>query len=318
MKSKFETMAPWLAYLLIFGSMIFVGGEHTIHILSQIIILGLFALAFNVLFGTTGLLSFGQAIFYGLGAYITGMMAKSFGPDFFLWALLIAPFAAIILSVLLGTLSLRLSDVYFTMLTLAFAQLVWGICVKWSSFTGGDDGIQAIPKPELLASGLNYYIFSFIVVTVCIYLLWRLDRSPFGAALKGIRQNPTRISFIGMNVFRHKLLAYIISSGFTAIAGGLYSGIDKSIHPDMFVWTMSGSIILMTILGGMRSFFGPLIGVAIFILLEDVIGRSTQYWSFVIGIIMITVVMLFPKGVVGISRHFAGLFAKKGGQLDNP
>lgn len=318
MNNKLTNMAPWLAYFLIFGSLIFVGGDHTIHIASQVIILGLFAIAFNVLFGTTGLLSFGQAIFYGLGAYITGMMAKSFGGDFFLWALLIAPVAAIVLSVILGALSLRLSDVYFTMLTLAFAQLVWGVSVKWSSFTGGDDGIQAIPKPDLLAGGLNYYIFSFIIVTLCIYLLWRLDRSPFGAVLKGIRQNPTRISFIGMNVFRHKLLAYMISSCFTAIAGGLYAGIDKSIHPDMFVWTMSGSIILMTILGGMRSFFGPLIGVAVFILLEDVIGRSTEYWSFVIGAIMITVVLLFPKGIVGISRHFAGLFAKKGGQLDNP
>jgi len=318
MNTKFETMASWLAYFLIFGSVIFVGGEHTIHIASQIIILGLFALSFNVLFGTTGLLSFGQAIFYGLGAYITGMMAKSFGGDFFLWALLLAPVAAILLSVLLGALSLRLSDVYFTMLTLAFAQLVWGITVKWSSFTGGDDGIQAIPKPELLAGGLSYYIFAFLVVTGCIYLLWRLDRSPFGAVLKGIRQNPTRISFTGMNVFRHKLLAYVISSCFTAIAGGLYAGIDRSIHPDMFVWTMSGSIILMTILGGMRSVFGPLIGVAVFILLEDVIGRSTQYWSFVIGAIMITVVLLFPKGIVGISRHIARMFAKKGGQLDNP
>lgn len=318
MNHKLETVAPWLAYVLIFGGVVFVGGEHTIHIASQIVILGLFALSFNVLFGTAGLLSFGQAIFYGLGAYVTGMVAKSFGADYFLWALLLAPVAAILLSALLGALSLRLSDVYFTMLTLAFAQLAWGITVKWSSFTGGDDGIQAIPKPDMLAGGLNYYIFSVIVVTLCIYLLWRLDRSPFGAVLKGIRQNPIRISFTGMNVFRHKLLAYVISSCFTAVAGGLYAGIDKSIHPDMFVWTMSGSIILMTILGGMRSFFGPLIGVAVFVLLEDVIGRSTQYWSFVIGVIMIIVVMLFPKGIVGISRHFAGLFAKKGGQLDNP
>lgn len=110
----------------------------------------------------------------------------------------------------------------------------------------------------------------------------------------------------------------MISSCFTAIAGGLYAGIDGSIHPDMFYWTMSGSIILMTILGGMRSFFGPLIGVAIFVLLEDVVGNSTQYWSFVIGVIMITVVLLFPKGIIGISRHFAGIFAKKGGQVDNP
>ena len=235
MNKNLVTMVPWLAYFLIFASIIFVGGDHTIHIASQIIILGLFAIAFNVLFGTTGLLSFGQALFYGLGAYITGMMAKSFGGDFFIWGLLIAPVAAIILSIPLGALSLRLSDVYFTMLTLAFAQLVWGISVKWSSFTGGDDGIQAIPKPELLAGGGNYYIFSFVVVTICIYLLWRLDRSPFGAVLKGIRQNPVRISFIGMNVFRHKLLAYMISSSFTAIAGGLYTGIDKSIHPSLIL-----------------------------------------------------------------------------------
>ena len=318
MNNNYKTMAPWLAYVLIFGGMIFVGGEHALHIAAQIIILGLFALSFNVLFGTTGLLSFGQAIFYGLGAYITGMLAKSFGGDYFLWALLLAPVAAILLSLLLGILSLRLSDVYFTMLTLAFAQLGWGIMVKWSSFTGGDDGIQAIPKPDLLTGGGNYYIFSFIIVTACIYLLWHLDRSAFGAILKGIRQNPTRISFSGLNVFRHKLLAYVVSSCFTAIAGGLYAGIDGSIHPDMFVWTMSGSIILMAILGGMRSFFGPLVGVAAFVILEDVIGRSTQYWSFVIGVIMIAVVLLFPKGIVGISRHFAKMFAKKGGQLDNP
>lgn len=313
MNTKLSICTPWLVYFLAFIGIIFTGGDHSIHIAAQIIILGLFAIAFNVLFGTAGLLSFGQAIFYGLGAYVTGMTAKSFGGDVFLWALLIAPIAAILLSLVLGVLSLRLSDVYFTMLTLAFAQLAWGITLKWYDFTSGDDGIQGIPKPEFLMEGLNYYIFAFIVVTVCLYLLWRLDRSPFGSVLKGIRQNPLRISFTGMNVFRHKLLAYVISSSFTAIAGGLYAGLDRSIHPDMFVWTMSGSIILMTILGGMRSFFGPLIGVAIFVILEDVLGRSTEYWSFVIGVIMIIVVMLFPKGVVGFTRNFAGMFAKKGG-----
>lgn len=206
--TKFETMAPWLVYFSIFGGMIFVKGEHSLHIAAQIIVLGLFALSFNILFGSAGLLSFGQAIFYGLGAYITGMIAKSLGGDYFIWALLLAPLAAICLSMLLGALSLRLSDVYFTMLTLAFAQLGWGIAIKWYNVTGGDDGIQAIPKPDLLIGDSNYYIFSFIVVTVCMYLLWRLDRSPFGAVLKGIRQNPLRISFSGMNVFRHQLLAY--------------------------------------------------------------------------------------------------------------
>jgi branched-chain amino acid transport system permease protein len=318
MSHKFESGALWLAYFLIFGGMLFVKGEHALHIAAQIIVLGLFAISFNVLFGSTGLLSFGQALFYGLGAYITGMIAKHFGPEYFLWALLLVPVITIAVALLLGILSLRLSDVYFTMLTLAFAQLVWGIAIKWYSFTGGDDGIQAIPKPEWLAGGLRYYLFALAVVTLSLYLLWRLHHSPFGTILRGIRQNPIRISFTGMNVFRHQLLAYIISSCFTAIAGGLYAGIDGSIHPDMFVWTMSGSIILMTILGGMRSFFGPLIGVAIFVLLEDVIGRSTQYWSFVIGAIMIAVVMLFPRGVVGISRYFTGLFVKKGGHHEHP
>jgi branched-chain amino acid transport system permease protein len=318
MNHRFESIALWSAFVLVFGSMIFVKNEHAIHIAAQIVILGLFAVSFNVLFGNTGLLSFGQALFYGLGAYVTGMIAKKFGGDHFLWALLLVPLVATAVALVLGMLSLRLSDVYFTMLTLAFAQLVWGISIKWYDFTSGDDGIQAIPKPEFLAGGLRYYVFAFLVVTVCLYLLWRLHRSPFGTILKGIRQNPTRVNFLGLNVFRHKLLAYVISSCFTAIAGGLYAGLDGSIHPDMFVWTMSGSIILMTILGGMRSFFGPLLGVAVFVLLEDVVGRSTQYWSFFIGAIMIVVVMLFPKGIVGISRHFAGLFAKKGDPLEHP
>jgi branched-chain amino acid transport system permease protein len=318
MNNKLGSLAPWAAYLLIFGGMVFAKGEHTVHLAAQIVVLGLFALSFNVLFGCTGLLSFGQAIFYGLGAYFTGMIAKSYGADYFLLALLLAPLVAICLSLLLGVLSLRLSDVYFTMLTLAFAQLAWGITSKWYNFTGGDDGIQAIPTPALLAGIKNYYVFSFVVVTACIFFLWRLDRSPFGAVLKGIRQNPLRISFTGMNVFRHQLLAYMISSCFTAIAGGLYAGIDGSISPDMFFWTMSGSIILMTILGGMRSFFGPLVGVAVFTLLEDMVGRSTEYWSFVIGVIMIIVVLLLPKGIAGITRHFARIFANKGGQLGNP
>jgi branched-chain amino acid transport system permease protein len=319
MMKKNAALVPWLSYFLIFGGMIFVRVEgHYLHLAMQIIILGLSAISFNLLFGKTGLLSFGQALFYGMGAYGTGMAAKSLGGDYFFWALLIVPVIAIVVAVLLGLLSLRLSDVYFTMLTLAFAQLAWGITIKWYSFTGGDDGIQAIPKPALLTGDTQYYIFSFLVVTACIYFLWRLDRSPFGSVLEGIRQNPLRITFAGMSVFRHQLLAYVISSCFTAVAGGLYAGIDGSIHPDMFFWTQSGSIILMTILGGMRSFFGPLIGVAIFVLLEDMVGRSTQYWSFVIGIIMLVMVMLFPYGISGITRFFAKFFGKEGGQVDNP
>lgn len=319
MTKRYSDLVPWFLYVLIFGGLLIVGcDKHTLHLAMQIVILGLSAISFNLLFGKTGLLSFGQALFYGMGAYATGMAAKSFGGDYFLWALLAIPVIAIAVSVLLGVLSLRLSDVYFTMLTLAFAQLAWGVTIKWYGFTGGDDGIQAIPKPAMLTGDVNYYLFSFLLVTACIFLLWRIDRSPFGSVLEGIRQNPIRVTFSGMSVFRHQLLAYVISSCFTAIAGGLYAGIDGSIHPDMFFWTQSGSIILMTILGGMRSFFGPLVGVAIFVLLEDMIGRSTEYWSFVIGIIMLIMVLLFPYGISGITRFAAQFFSRKGGQVDNP
>ena len=318
MIKKNAALVPWLIYFLVFGGLFVVGGgKHTLHLAMQIIILGLSAVSFNLLFGKTGLLSFGQALFYGMGAYIAGMAAKSFGGNYFFWALLVVPVIAILVSLVLGLLSLRLSDVYFTMLTLAFAQLAWGITIKWYNFTGGDDGIQAIPKPDLITGDARYYLFSFIVVTACIFFLWRLDRSTFGSVLEGIRQNPLRITFTGMSVFRHQLLAYVISSSFTAVAGALYAGIDGSIHPDMFFWTQSGSIILMTILGGMRSFFGPLIGVAIFVLLEDMVGRSTEYWSFVIGIIMLVMVLLFPHGISGIARFFAKFFAKNEDQLDN-
>ncbi len=275
-------------------------GEHAVHLLTRIIIISLFAVSFNLLFGKTGLLSLGNAIFYGLGAYITGMMTKSYSPEYFFPFILLGATGALLLAIPLGILSLRLSDVYFTMLTFAFGQLAWGITIKWYNFTGGDDGIQAIPRPELLASTKSYYIFCFIIVTLCFYMMWRISRSSFGLVLSSIRQNPKRVTFLGLNVYKHQFIAYIISAFFTGISGGLYSGLDGSIHPGMFFWTQSGSIILMTILGGASSFFGPLIGTAIFIALEDYIGRSTEYWSFFIGVIMLIMVILFPKGVTGI------------------
>lgn len=275
--------------------------EHSINIASKIVVMSLFAISFNLLFGTTGLLSFGQALFFGLGAYITGMMVKSIGAEIFIPALFVGASLAALVSLFLGLLCLRLSGVYFTMLTLAFAQLVWGITIKWYSFTGGDDGIQGISRPSFFSEYNAYYCFILIVVTLSLLILYRITNSSFGLVLKGIGQNPKRITFLGMNVYQHCLLAYIISAFFGAIAGGLYAGIDGSIHPNLFFWTHSGGVILMTILGGMNTFFGPLVGAAIFILLEDNIIRHTEYWSFFIGVIMLTVVIFFPRGVAGIT-----------------
>lgn len=303
---KLKEYVPWILYLVFFIGILFLGaGDHYVHLASRIIIYALFAVAFNILFGTTGLLSFGQALYYGIGAYVTGMLVKATSPEFFLLYIFLGGVLAATLSLFTGLLSLRLTGVYFTMLTLAFAQLVWGLTFKLYNFTGGDDGIQAIPKPTLLAGGVTkYYIFSFIVVTLCLFIIWKIRRSPFGSVLNGIRQNPQRITFLGMNVYRHQLVAFIIAAFFSGIAGSLYAGLDGSIHPDMFHWPMSGNAILMAIMGGMGNFFGPVVGAAVLTGLEEVVGKHTEYWSFYIGVVVLIVVLLFPRGILGI-KFFA-------------
>ncbi|MCX7698638.1 MAG: branched-chain amino acid ABC transporter permease [Candidatus Goldbacteria bacterium] len=301
---KIKDYLPWIIYFIFFiGLLIINPGPHYIHLAARIIIYGLYAVAFNLIYGTTGLVSFGHALFYGIGAYVTGMLVKASTPELFYLYILIGAFGAAFISFFIGLLTLRLTGIYFTMLTLAFAQLVWGLTFKLYHFTGGDDGIQAIAKPTLLAGGVTkYYLFSFVVVTISIYILWRIKRSPFGSVLSGIRQNPQRITFLGLNVYKNQLKAFIISAFFAGIAGGLYAGLDGSIHPDMLHWPTSGNAILMATIGGMSTFFGPVVGAGILTGLEEIVGKYTEYWSFYIGIVVLIVVLLFPNGVLGIKK----------------
>jgi branched-chain amino acid transport system permease protein len=299
---KLKAYLPWIGYFVFFlGILIVHPGEHYVHLVARVIIYALYAVAFNILFGTTGLVSFGQALYFGFGAYVVGMMAKVAGPQLFIAYIVLGGIGAAIVSIPVGLLTLRLTGVYFTMLTLAFAQLVWGLTFKLYHFTGGDDGIQAIPKPEMLVGPVwKYYLFCFVVVTICMFLIWRITRSPFGGVLKGIRQNPQRITFLGLNVYKNQLAAYIVSAFFCAIAGGLYAGLDGSIHPDMLHWPTSGNAILMATIGGMGSFFGPVVGAAILTGLEEIVGKHTEYWSFFIGVVVLVAVLVFPRGVLGI------------------
>jgi branched-chain amino acid transport system permease protein len=304
---KIKDYLPWIVYFVFFLGIIVVNpGTHYIHLVARVIIFSLYAVAFNLLYGTTGLVSFGHALFYGVGAYITGMLVKATSPEFFLLYILLGAVGAAFVSFFIGLLTLRLTGIYFTMLTLAFAQLVWGLTFKLYHFTGGDDGIQAIAKPGILSGGVTkYYFFSFIVVTICIYVLWRIRRSPFGTVLNNIRQNPQRITFLGLNVYKNQLKAFVISAFFAGIAGGLYAGLDGSIHPDMLHWPTSGNAILMATIGGMGTFFGPVVGAGILTGLEEIVGKYTEYWSFYIGLVVLIVVLLFPNGVLGIKR-FSG------------
>ncbi len=266
---------------------------------SHILLWGLFAVAFNMLWGVTGMLSFGQALYYGLGAYSVGLMVKHVGAAWFLPGVVLGLVAAVILSVAVGLLIIRVSGVFFTVLTLAFGQLAWQITFRWYHFTGGDDGIQGIIPPSILSNGHVYYYFTLVIVGLSIWLLNRMSQSPMGVLLRCVRQNPSRVPFFGQSVRFSQLRVYVVSSFFSALAGSLMAGADNSIHTDMLYWTTSGEVILMSVLGGIGQFFGPFIGAGVIIVLQDVVGAKTQYWPMIIGIVMMVMVLLLPKGLVG-------------------
>ncbi len=303
-----------LALLLLVPLM---AGRFYQYLLTQILIASLVAIAFNLLLGTTGLLSFGQAAFYGVGAYTVGLLATKAGftP---LPALLLAPVSGAVAAGLIGFFCVRLSGVHFAMLTLAFGQLVFAIVYKWYGFTGGDNGIQGIPIRPLpggidIASTQAMYYFALAVVGISVEILRRMRSSPFGATLKSIRENSQRAEYLGVNVKLYKWAAFVAAGAFTGLAGGLYTLMEKSISPDMIHWTKSAEPVLMTIIGGIYSFAGPAVGAAVFIVLNSYLVAWTENWALVLGLILLGMVLMLPGGVVGfINEKARGALTKRG------
>jgi branched-chain amino acid transport system permease protein len=299
-KNQLKAASLWGLLLVVFALVpALTTSVYKLNVASHILVWGLFAVSFNMLWGITGMLSFGQALYYGLGAYAVGLMTTYWGSGWFLPAIAVGLAGVVVLSFLLGLLVIRVGGVYFTMLTLAFAQLTWQITFKWYDFTGGDDGIQGIIPPGILENRIVYYYFVLVLVFASIWILKRMAYSPFGLVLRCVQQNPDRVRFLGRRVRRNQLRVYMVSSFFCALAGSLMAGVDSSIHTDMLFWTTSGEAILMSVLGGITQFFGPLIGAAVFILIEDNIGARTEYWPLIIGSIMLFMVIVFPRGIVG-------------------
>ena len=308
---SYRTGILWGLFAVMFGLVpVFMTSTYQLILASHILIWGMFAVAFNLLFGMTGMLSFGQALYYGLGAYFVGLMVHYLGSGWFLPGMLLGIMASAVLSFLLGLLIIRVHGVFFTMLTLAFAQLVWQITFKWYEFTGGDDGVQGVMAPGILGDQIVYFYFTLVLCLLSIWAMKRLAYSPLGLILRCVRQNPERVRFLGRRVKWNRLRVYMVSSVFAALAGGLMAGMDNSIHTDMLYWTTSGEVILMSVLGGIHQFFGPFIGAAAIILIEDVVGAHTEYWAAIIGGVMLIMVIAFPKGIVGevqrIKSRFAG------------
>jgi len=290
--------------------------QYYLYLTVKILVWALFAMSFNLVLGYGGMMSFGHAAFFGIGAYTFALlMVKASFP--LMVAFAVAPFVAAAAGLIIGYFSVRIKGVfYFATITLSFAQLAYILAFKWRSFTFGDDGIQGLPIPEFISTVdtyINYYFFSLIIILVCIYLLWRIVRSPFGMMLRSLRENPERAAFVGIKVENYRLIAFVISAFFSGIAGVLYALLETSIAPDILFWSMSGEVILMGLLGGMHLFLGPALGATIMVLLNSFITSYTEYWGLFLGLTLIFIVLFFPKGVGGlVVEQYQGWIRKRG------
>jgi len=277
--------------------------EYYLYLATKIIVWALFATSFNLVLGYGGMMSFGHAAFFGIGAYTCSLLLVKISCPLAL-AFALAPFAAAGAGLIIGFFSVRIKGIFFfATITLSFAQLAYIIVFKWRSFTYGDDGIQGIPVPALISTDITYipyYFFALVVTLACYFLLWKIVRSPFGMMLKSVKENPERAEFVGIKVERYRLIAFVISAFFSGIAGVLYAFMETAIAPDILFWSMSGEVILMGLLGGMSLFLGPTVGAAIMVLLNTYITSYTEYWGLVLGVVLILIVLFFPKGVGGL------------------
>ncbi len=277
---------------------------------TRILVMGLAAMSLNFLLGFTGVLSFGHAAYFGLGAYGAAMAIKYLDlgtiPAIALGAL-VATLAAIVI----GALIVRRRGVYFAMVTIAFGQVFYFIAFRWTTLTGGDDGLNGWHRMainfgfatlDIFGSDKAFYYFVLVVFAVCAGAMAILLASPFGRTLIAIRENERRARFLGVPVEFHIWLSFVISCLFVSVAGSLYALLNNFIDPRALRFDLSGNLVIMAVLGGMRSFWGPLIGAAIFVALQDYVSSHTENWMSVIGLVFVLVVRFFPRGVLGMLR----------------
>jgi len=283
--------------------------------LGEILIMALFAMSFNLLLGYTGLLSFGQAGFFGVGAYSTALLILK-GCQSFSLIMLAGIVSATLAAAVIGFLCVRRDEIYFAMITLGFGMMLFTIAHNWIELTGGSDGLPLAALPSLRLPGLelslfdprNMYFFILAVVIIGIFFLWRLVRSPFGLILTAVRENKERLAFVGANVRMVRLTAFTIAGGLAGLAGALFCLFNSMATPDFMHWSYSAKPVLMTILGGSEVFLGPAFGAAVFFLLEQAITTMTDNWMIFLGAILIPVVIFFPRGILGtMIRYFEHL-----------
>lgn len=269
---------------------------------TEILTFGLLAVAFNVLFGEMGFLSFGQATFNGVGAYgVAHALIDAHMP--ILAALALASVAGAVAAALIGALSIQGRGVYAVMLTFAFNEMAYFIAFEWRTVTGGDNGLRGIPRPDIvawsLADPLAYYYFTAAVVLLALFCVRRIVASPFGAVLRAIRENEARAKAIGFRVRRFKIAAFTLSGALSGLAGGLYALLFRFAPLQAIDFDTSTSIVVAAVLGGIGTFYGPLVGGAIYMILANSLSHYWAHWPLLLGIVFCVVVLFLRKGLLG-------------------
>jgi branched-chain amino acid transport system permease protein len=270
---------------------------------------------FNLLFGYTGLLSFGHALFMAVGAYTAAFLTSKFSVLYMEVILIVSVIVASILAALIGAICVRYIKIYFAMLTLAFGMLFYTFLLKFYYLTGGDEGMRVlrpyllgfnfseVPKMQFLTG--SYYLYTFVILAILIFIMWKIISSPFGLCLKAIRDNPEKAEYLGVSVRKYRWYAFVISGAYAAVGGALLAPAIGQVDPGLTYWTHSGTLVFMTLLGGFENFFGPLIGGIVYIFLQDKIMSLTTYWRFIFGGILAFIVIAAPGGIAGVISSLA-------------
>jgi branched-chain amino acid transport system permease protein len=294
----------------------FVLDQYQTILLAYGLVMAIAALGFNLLLGYTGLLSFGHSAYFGVGAYAVALMVKYLKTSSMELFLLGAIVSTVLVTALFGFVCVRYTRIFFGILTLALSQVLWSLAFKFFWVTGGTDGLR-VPTPMLLGVASakadkieflshGYYWYVLVIFFACVAVMWVIVNSPFGKALQAIRDNEVRAEFVGVQIWRYRWVAFMVSGIFTGIAGALWVPLNGLTTPEVLYWPFSGEIVFMTVLGGFRSFAGPIIGAVVFNYLKTFAVGFTVYWQLLLGIVLVVLVLSLPTGIVGTAGRLWG------------
>jgi len=293
---------PWIALVLLgLVALPLVLPSYQVSIATQVLIFGVLAMSIDILAGFAGRTSLGHGAIFGISSYVAIYWSASLDGNIWI-GLALGVLAATALAAVFALLAIRTSGVYFLLLTLALGMIVWGVCLRWTGVTGGENGLRGVGRPAVIADHVSFYYAVLAVVAPLTWVIWRFVHSPFGLTLRGVRDSDSRMRSLGYNVPLHLFMAFVASGFFAGIAGGLYALFNNFVSPSTVQLSQSVGGLLMAITGGIGTLLGSFVGAAAIIILENAVSAFTARWPTVLGLTFIVIMIFAPEGVVGRAR----------------